>query len=71
MVIYPFLLFAGADLLDCTAVALRIVEVNQPDVVEGLAYASRAQAILAVHPDLGGLHSCISISLLALPIIGG
>src|SRR5215212_909969 len=44
VVIYPFLLFAGADLLDCPAVAIGIVEVNQPNVVEGLAYASRAQA---------------------------
>jgi hypothetical protein len=56
MVIYPFLLAAGAGLLDGPAVAIWVVEVDEPDVVEGLAFASRARAILAVHLDLGGLH---------------
>ena len=42
MVMYPFLLVAGADLLDRPAVAIRVVEVDEPDVVEGLAFAGRA-----------------------------
>src|SRR5215203_5823784 len=62
MVIYPFLLVVGADLLDRPAVAIRVVEVDEPDVVEGLAFAGRAPG-----PPCGSCQGDGAYSVLSRP----